>query len=168
MFQLGLFMVILTNLVMSNIQTLIDLSWNIGSSISISFVYSPFKLFINLAYWNIIISCKLLLNATNNSSLRSIHKFFKVIWMSMLGVGLFQEQGVFQMLTSSWLEFKCLNQCHCTSPHNLVERGYINRLWNLHTLAHLSHHITIIFITIIFPCITLTKKHGIQLIPNVV
>jgi hypothetical protein len=138
---------------MPDIQTLIGLSWNIKSSISTSFVYSPFRLLVNLAYQNIIISCKLLLNVTSNRSLRSILKFSMVIWMSVLGVGLFQEWGVFQMLTSSWLKLKCLNQRHCTSAHNPHwERGYIiNKLWNLHTLTHLPHHITIIL-----SCITLS------------
>jgi hypothetical protein len=118
MFQLGLFLVILTSLVMPDIQTLIGLSWNIKSSISTSFVYSPFSLLVNLAYQNIITSCKLLLNVTSNRSLRSILKFSTIIWVSVLGMGLFQEWRVFQMLTSSWLKLKCLNQRHCASPHN--------------------------------------------------
>ncbi len=96
MFQLGLFFIILTNLVMPNTQTLIGLSWNIGSFISISFVYSPFKLIVNLAYRNITISCKLLLNAINNWSLRSIHKFSKVICMSIWVWGCFRNGEFFK------------------------------------------------------------------------
>jgi hypothetical protein len=79
---------------MPDIQTLIGLSWNIKSSISTSFVYSPFRLLVNLAYQNIIISCKLLLNVTSNRSLRSTFKFSTIIWTSVLGMGLFQEWGV--------------------------------------------------------------------------
>jgi len=62
----------------------------------------------------------------------------------------FQEWGAHQMLTSSWLKFKSPNQWHCTSPHNLTEKSYLGKLY---TLAHLQHHIIVIF-----PCTTLAKK----------
>ncbi len=109
MFQLGLFLVILTSLVMLHTQTLITLSWSTRSFVLVGFVSNPLYLFINLAYRNLIASCKLLLSGTNNWSLGPFLGFLRSFECECWVWVCFQEQGVFHMLMSSWLKFKCLN-----------------------------------------------------------